>query len=313
MTEAKKPNADPSPAPSKSKRLLTLLLPLLFLAIAYFGLVYRSHIMPGERKIVLTAEESHDLEEKSKSLLDEKKYSDALVPTLTLSKAYPENHIYLSRLADIYDQLGKYDEEARALEKYMDHAPMPIEACPQIGQAYWKQGEKFEDQSINAYRRCLALDPKNTDSIFYLAHALEMSGQRAEAAVQYQNGLAISPQYVDLELGLARCLVRLDKPDDARKLAEKIISEHPKSSGAFLVLGMLYLHQENYPEAKKFLTQGMQISESDPDFHLLLARVAQETNDSAEELRQYNRLVELKPNDQQYRARRDYLARNTSK
>ncbi|HEY3927965.1 MAG TPA: tetratricopeptide repeat protein [Candidatus Koribacter sp.] len=312
MSEEQKPNTEPAGL-KNYKRLLTLLLPVLFLVIAFIGLMYRSRLFSGEKRIVLSQEESHKLEEQSKSLLEQKKYEEALQPTSTLNKAYPENHIYLGRLADIYDHLGRYADEARAWEKYMDHAPVPIEACPAIGQAYWKQGDKFEDQAVNAYRRCLAIDPKNTDSIFYLGHALEMSGNRVEAAVQYQNGLSISPGYVDLQLGLARCLVRLDKPDDAKKLADKIIAAHPDSSGAYLVLGMLYLHQEHYPEARKYLTDGLKISETDPDFHLLLARVAQETNDSAEELRQYNRLVELKPNDPQFRARRDYLARNQGK
>jgi tetratricopeptide (TPR) repeat protein len=307
------PEANPAPvSSSKAKRLLTLLLPLAFLAVVYVALVYRSRSLQGDR-ITLTQTESRKLEDESKALLDEKRWDDALKPTLTLSKAYPENHIYLGRLGEIYDHLGKYDEEARTWEKYMDHAPMPIEACPQIGQAYWKQGDNFEQQAIAAYRRCLAIDPKNTDSIFYLAHALEMTGDWSQAADQYRSGIAVSPNYVDLQLGLARCYVRMDKGDDAKKLAEKIVADHPDSSGGLLVLGLLYLHQENYPEAKKYLTKGAQISETDPDFHLLLARVARETNDHAEELRQYNRLVELRPNDQQIRARHDYLVQNAGK
>ena len=46
----------------------------------------------------------------------------------------------------------------------------------------------------------------------------------------------------------------------------------------------------------------------DADFHVLLARVASNQNNHAEELRQYNKLVELKPDDAQVRAKRDALA-----
>jgi tetratricopeptide (TPR) repeat protein len=299
-------------APHK-KRLLTAAIPLLFLVLAYLALFSRYRLFgPRDTRIVLTQEQSQRLADQSKLLIDEGRYSDALTPTLTLSQAYPDNHIYLGHLADIYDHLGRYSDEASAWEKYMNRAPVPVEACPKIGQAYWKQGDKFEAQALAAYQRCLALDPSNTDSIFYLAHALEMSNQWAQAADYYKKGLAISPDYTDLALGLARCWVRLDKLDDAQKLALQVLSKHPDSSGAFLVLGMVDLHQENYAGAKKQLTHGVELSDSDPDFHFLLARVAEDTSDTAEELRQYNRLVELRPDDAQIRSRRDSLAAQTA-
>jgi tetratricopeptide (TPR) repeat protein len=304
--------ASPSTTPHKN-RALTAAIPLLFLALAYVALFSRYRLFgPRDTRIVLTQEQSQRLADQSKSLMDEGRYPDALAPTLTLSQAYPDNHIYLGHLADIYDHLGRYGDEAHAWEKFMNRAPVPVEACPKIGQAYWKQGDTFEAQAVAAYQRCLALDPSNTDSIFYLAHALEMSNQWPQAADYYQKGLAISPDYTDLALGLARCWVRLDKLDDAQKLALQVLSKHPDSSGAFLVLGMVDLHQENYAGAKKQLTHGVELSDSDPDFHFLLARVAEDTNDTAEELRQYNRLVELRPDDAQIRSRRDALAAQTA-
>ncbi len=299
--------------PSHKKKALTAVIPFLFLALAYLALFSRYRLFgPHNTRIVLTQEQSQHLADQSKALMDEGRYADALTPTLMLSQAYPDNHIYLGHLADIYDHLGRYGDEASAWEKYINRAPVPVEACPKIGQAYWKQGDKFEAQAVAAYQRCLALDPSNTDSIFYLAHALEMSNRWAQAADYYQKGLAISPDYTDLALGLARCWVRLDKLDDAQKLALQVLSKHPDSSGAFLVLGMVDLHRENYAGAKKQLAHGVELADSDPDFHFLLARVAEDTNDTAEELRQYNRLVELRPDDAQIRARRDALAAQTA-
>ena len=97
-------------------------------------------------------------------------------------------------MAEIYDHLGQYDQESAYWEKYLDHAPTPIEACPQIGQSYWKQGEKFQKQAIAAYQRCLAIDPKNTDSIFYLAHAIEMSGFPND---EYEKRVYVLPKHLD--------------------------------------------------------------------------------------------------------------------
>ena len=289
-------------------RVLQVALPFAFLLIAYFALFHRGNrVAPTHGKPTLTPEESQRIALQSKSLIDQGHYREALEPTLTLYSAYPGNHIYIGRLAEIYDHLGQYDQEAAYWEKYLDHAPTPIEACPQIGQAYWKQGENFQKQAIAAYQRCLTLDPKNTDSIFYLAHALEMSGQWAQAASLYQKGIDLSPKYADLRLGLARCWVRLDKPADAKNIADKILAKQPNSAEALLVLGMVYLHQDNYSEAKRVLTRGAQLADTDADFHILLARIAEHMNDDSEALRQYTRIAELHPDDQRARARRDAL------
>jgi len=295
---------------SVRKRLLAVSMPVFFLLLVY-GLLYSPlalfRFRNGTFRPVLSQQESQRLDDLSKSLLAQGQYSQALAPTRHLYRAYPESHIYIGRLAEIYDHLGRYDEEAKYWEFYMDRAPVPVEACPQIGHAYWRQGEKFEPRAIAAYERCLALDPKNTDSIFYLAHALEMSDQWAQAADQYQKGLGIAPGYTDLTLGLARCWLRMDKPEDAKGLADQVLAKHEESSGALLVLGMYYLHKDDYAEAKKALTQGVQLADEDPDFHILLARVAEHTNDNAEALRQYTRVLELRPGDAVAQARKQVL------
>ena len=309
MTDSNIPNQGSSKRPPP-KKLLMVFAPLVFLVLAYVALFTRHGLFGfgrGEVKPVLSQQESQRLTNESKSLIGQGKYQDALAPTLTLYKAYPENHIYIGHLAEIYDHLGRFDEEAKYWEKYLDHAPTPVEACPQVGQAYWKQGDKFEKQAIAAFERCLALDPQNTDSIFYLAHAFEMTGEWARSAELYQKGLAISPEYTDLKLGLARCWVRLDKYSEALQLVEKILAKKPDKADALLILGMIYLHQDNYVEAKKVLMRGIQLSDTDPDFHVLLARVAENMNDNAEALRQYTRLAELRPGDERARSKRDAL------
>jgi tetratricopeptide (TPR) repeat protein len=306
MTDIKKTVEHSSRYPA-TKRLLLALVPILFLAVGYWTLRRGSFGTGRESKPNISEAESHRLADLSKSTTDHGDYAGALPPTLKLHSAYPDNQIYVGRLANIYDHLGQYDEETKYWERYMDHAPSPIGACPEYGQAYWKQGEKFEAQAIAAYQRCLSLDPTNTDSVFYLAHALEMSNQWMQAADQYQRGLTISPSYDDLTLGLARCWLRMGKADEAKKLVLPLLNKPSVSSGAMLVMGMYYLHQENYAKAKKVLTSGARLADSDPDFPVLLARVAEQMNDNGEALRQYARVVELKPDDERARSRKNVL------
>ena len=258
----------------------------------------------------LTPAEAQQLDNSSRSAIRAQKFEEALTPTLKLHEVYPENQIYIERLAQIYDHLGRYPEEAQMWEQYMDRAPTPIEGCPQLGQAYWKQGSEHEQEAVHAFERCLAIDPTNTDSIFYLAHALEMTGDWDRAAGLYEKGLAISPTYTDLALGLARCRIRQERLVEAKATVDRILAKSPDKADALLILGMIYMRQDKWDDAKKALEHGARISTGDPDFPTLLARIASHQNNHAEELRQYNRLVELEPDDATIRAKRDRLAAN---
>lgn len=300
-------DAKPSTKPLL-KRLLAIGVPVALLAVVYWAvIVHRGSFVPGVKHVTITPEQASQLEQQSTQFIRQDRYADALQPTDTLHQAFPDNHIYLGRLADIYNHLGRYKDEAETWEKYMNVAPTPVAACPRIGQAYWKQGEQFYPQALAAFERCLKLDPKNSDSIFFLAHALEMTGQFDRAAQLYSTGVQLSPNYTDLRVGLARTLLRLDKVDEARQQAQQVLDKDPNNRGALLAMGLIELHEDRPALAKGYLERGVKLSDTDPDFHILLARVAEKLNDNAEALRQYTRVVELRPDDQRSRARRDSL------
>jgi len=304
MTDATKPGAA-KPRSSSGGGLGRVLLPLALLAV-FGAAIYGRHLwLARGSRATLTPQDAQLLTDSSKAFMDQGRYQEALAPTLKLYQAYPENHIYIGHLAEIYDHLGQYGEEAQYWEKYVDRAPTPVEACPKYGQAYAKAGR--DKEAIAAFQRCLSFSPKNSDSYFYLAHAQEMDGQWDEAAKNYEAGLAISPDYTDLKLGLARCRLRQDQPAEALKIANQVLAKNPNKADALLILGMVYLHDDKPAEAKTALERGVKLADTDPDFHRLLARAYGDLNDSKGELREYNRLVELLPNDKAIRARRDAL------
>ena len=244
--------------------------------------------------------------EDCKSLFRQGKYEEALTDGLRLHESYPGNHIYIEMVADIYDHLGRYPEEAEYWEKYFDRAPNPVTACPQIGQAYWKQGK--EKEAISAFERCLQRDPENSDSIFYLAHALEMSGQTERAGELYQRGMKIAPEYTDLQLGLARIDLRQDKVPQARDLALNALKKSPENVDALLVAGLVYSREGDLAKAKQYLEHGSKLADGYLDFHFALARIAEEENNSSEALRQYDRILRDQPDNQAIRSKRDAVA-----
>jgi len=290
---------------SKRTTLLAIGLPLL-VTLIYLGFLFKPWAHPPAPPKRLTPEESATLWEDCKSLFRAGKYQDALADALKLHETYPGNHIYIEMAADIYDRLGRYSDEAEYWEQYFDRAPNPVTACPQIGQAYWKQGK--EREAISAFERCLARDPENSDSIFFLAHALELSGETSRAGELYQRGMKIAPDYTDLQLGLARIYLRQDKLPQARGLALRALRKSPENVDALLVAGLVYSREGDLPKAKQYLEQGVKLSDGYLDFHFALARIAEEEKNFAEAIVHYDRILKDQPDNQTARSRRETLA-----
>src|SRR5262245_13774714 len=165
---------------------------------------------------ILSQEQSRDLADLCETLLVQQKYSQALEPSLKLYQAYPDNHVHSQRLATIYSGLGRYNLEAQFWERFREHAPRPVDACPNIGRAYENQDKLKE--AIAAYEWCLGFEPTNADFIFYLARAAERDSQLERAAEIYQKGLTVAPGNTDLRIGLTRTLVHKGELARARAL-----------------------------------------------------------------------------------------------
>jgi tetratricopeptide (TPR) repeat protein len=283
--------------------LLAIALPLVVMLV-YVGLFFKpwSHSAAAPR---MTAEESSQLWSEANALFKQGKYEDALPEVLKLHETYPGNHIYIEMLAEINDRLGRYQQESEYWEQYFDRAPNPVTACPQIGRSYQKQGRGAE--ALGAFQRCYDRDRENSDSIFFLAHALELAGQNTQAEELYRKGLTIAPEYLDLQVGLARVLLHEDQLDQAKQLALEALRKSPQNVDVLLVVGLVYLKEGDLNRAREYLERGANLSDGYLDFHLALARLDEEEKKFTEAIHEYDRILKDRPNDDAIRAKRDAL------
>src|ERR1051326_6892346 len=276
--------------------------PLLILALFYWALFMNPG---GVRGSSLTSEEARVLVDRSRQLFREEKYEEALGPVLKLYRAYPDSHIYAEQVARIFHKLHRYKEEAELWEEFRENAPRPEEACPHIGQAYDALGSPKE--AISGYEWCLAQDPNNADSIFYLAHAVERDRQYDRAGDLYRRGLSLAPNYSDLSIGLARVLLHQGRVAEAKAAISDVLQRQPKNSDALYIMGMIFFRTDDFTQARRYLESGAFQADSDPDFHIALAQLSEKENNIPDAIMHYNRAVELSPEDKELRARRDSL------
>jgi tetratricopeptide (TPR) repeat protein len=254
--------------------------PVAVLYLFYWAL-FLNPVMDTGATAGLSTDATREILEHCKQLLAEKKFGQALPDALRLHQAFPENHIYIDQLANIYGALGRFAEEAAMWEKYLLYAPMPGEGCPQIAVAYKKQNKDAE--ALNAYERCYTMEP-NSDNILFYAEALERNGNRAKALTLYQQGVKRSPHYADMIVGLARVEMFMDQIADARKRVLEVLKTSPDNVDALLVAGMVCTRTGEYAAAQKYLQHGLQLSPNYQDLRIALARVFQSKRNTSAQI-----------------------------
>jgi tetratricopeptide (TPR) repeat protein len=259
--------------PTSEHPLKRVGLPSLALAVFYWTL-----FVPPESgsasAAARTPDQMRSLMEHTRNLIGAKKFEQALEPALQLAAAEPGNHSYLRYVAQAYQGLQRYEDEARAWEMFQEHAPLPIEACPQVGIAYLNQSKA--EQAFKALEHCYQLDHENVDSIFYLALSLERKGQAARAAKLYREGLRMAPGYTDLEIGLARATLHLGQAAQARQAVEKVLARQPSNVDALLVAGLAAWRTGDRAAARAHLEKGIKLSPGYTDFRTALDGIARE-------------------------------------
>lgn len=240
---------------------------------------------------------------KVKTMIKEARYEEALRPALELSASFPQNDIYINQLADIYHQQHRPKEEAEQWERYMNVSPTPEDACPHLNHAYLTMRDRAR-QTASA-ERCVALDPKNVDLIFTLAHVREMHGDIKEARELYERGIALAPEDWDLHIGLGRVYLRQGEKKKALALALLAARKTPNDPEAFLLLGMCRYQTGQPALAHQALERGLALTDNYADLHFLLARVAQAESQDETARVHYERALQLEPDNAQARK---YLA-----
>ena len=240
---------------------LRFAVPCTILYIFFYMLVINPPVEEDERRNGLSPEDVRVLRWKGAEMIEAKHYVEAEDAYMRLHKEFADNSFYTSELARIRHAQKRFDEEAVFWEDYMQHAPVPVEGCPQIGQAYRYAGD--QEKTLDALKRCWEFEPTNSDMILFYALELEHQGQKRQARDLYLKGHQVSPRYADITVGLARTEAATGKITDAKKLIMEALERTPDNPDALLAAGIILSRSGDRVGARKALEHGLEIS---PDY-----------------------------------------------
>jgi tetratricopeptide (TPR) repeat protein len=245
----------------------------------------------------LSIERSQELWEQAQVERASASPKKALSSVDRLLGSYPDNPIYLSFAAQLFQDLKDPGREAAAWELFMPVAPFPAEACPRLGQAYRELGQ--DDKALDAFRRCLEADPGKSDLLFFIGQEQARQGRTAEAASYFERVLKRTPESPDALLGLARLKLAQDDLAAAQALVGRVLSKSPKNADALAESARIAEKRGDYQNAQRMLLTAIAESPSYADLYRMLGRVSLAAGDRAAALKAYSALRELLPEDEE--------------
>ena len=229
----------------------------------------------------------------SRDLYAAARYADALLPTEALVQRFPTQHVYWQRLAVIYQQLGRFHDEADAWQHVIERSPTPWDACPAIAVA--RAADHDAAGAFAGYEACWALAPWDADAAFFLAREHERRGGPGQAEAMSRRSLEIDPSHADSRLGLARLALHANRFDEARQAARTVIARFPDHADAHLLLAQAAQRTGGAEEARQHFQQTLQLEERYFDAHVGLGILEYGEHNAARARQHFERALALDP------------------
>jgi Flp pilus assembly protein TadD len=128
----------------------------------------------------------------------------------------PLSPLIRQQMAEALSVDGKFDEARTQLDQLLKDAPGAVEGVRNYGELQEHAYHRL-DEAIKAYRRAVALDPKNPNFATKVALAYDRLGDKAAAKFWLERTLVLAPQ--SRETGFLRGLLSLIEEDGEAAMA----------------------------------------------------------------------------------------------
>ncbi len=143
------------------------------------------------------------------------------------------------------------------------------------------------------FRKSLAIDPNQQETLFYDGLAMLRMGRAADAADEFRKSLNLKPGDIRTKYHLAFALIAIQKNEEASALLKEVVRQDPAYVDAYYELGKLQLDQGDAKAAIASLETGAKLGPDRDYIHYQLAmayRRDSRISDAERELKVYKGL-----------------------
>lgn len=141
-------------------------------------------------------------------------------------------------------------------------------------------------QAVEAWQRCLKLDPSYAYAYEGLASVAAKRGEHEKAIALYRRAVALNPRSAPSRVQLAEALLALGEADKAVTLLQETASSFPEATDAHYQLGIAHQQRGEFAEAKRSFEQTLDLEPRYAAAQIGLARAAMQLG-LEEEARQH--------------------------
>lgn len=169
----------------------------------------------------------------------------------------------------------------------------------QRGDYYIKQGKLQE--AIESYKSALSIDHINNQVRLNLATLYYNNKQYIEAEKTFKKVIEQEPKYGPVYYSLALLYAELNRVDDAIVQLKNATKIMPKNIRVYYNLGLLYDKKQEYKNAENSFISGLKVDANNEGLLYALAYMYSKSSQKVKAKNIVKRLIELYPNNQQYR------------
>ena len=209
----------------------------------------------------------------------------------------PENALYPVRLGQLLEKTGNTEEALFFYGRALEINPGLPDTLERLDSLFL--AEDAPEQRRLFLGRVFEKHPDNWLIGMRLGDLLEADGAFEEAARIYATLITFHAGHPDIQLALARCYMRIQRPEDAFRLIEITMKAHAshKALGIwhFDALGEVLLGQGDYEAAGKVFQRLIETDPANPAWLLHLGDAHRGMGHEEEALRSYQSALDLIP------------------
>jgi tetratricopeptide (TPR) repeat protein len=176
---------------------------------------------------------------------------------------HPDTISILEVLTPAYLQSYQLANAQQCVKRWLARAPDSVPGLLLAAQVFERLLNHAE--ALTCYRRIVELEPDNDDARLRLAGLLTHGHHPQEALDHFECLRAKHGNVLPVLLGLARCRHAMNQPEEARRLLDVLLAEHPRNWAALGERGRLALEFESPATAEKWFRQAVDVMPFEKD------------------------------------------------
>jgi len=203
-------------------------------------------------------------------------------------------HVHIER-AQHHLAVGEYEEALASIDVMLGGDPENLAALSLKGNVYTAMGDF--DQAEQTYRRCLEIDPANSDVVMGLCRLESLQGRHERVIELAQVGRGTRSPFRMFDAIEARALAALGREDEADALLASALATSPDDPDLLSAYAERLRQQGKDAEAEAALTRAVAKSPFHQRARRLLGQLLQEGGRSQDAIGVYEEMLRIKPDD----------------